>query len=70
MKARHSQMVLNLGPRLDARLSDFAGPSWAAIIAAIHDLLTGKWQRCFVYGQPDTGKTHLLAAACEHYTEQ
>ena len=57
MKARHSQMVLNLGPRLDARLSDFAGPSWAAIIAAIHDLLTGKWQRCFVYGK--IGRAHV-----------
>lgn len=71
MKSRdNSQLLLNLGPRLDARLTDFAGPSWAAIVAAIQDLLTGTYERCFVYGEPDTGKTHLLAAACETYTEQ
>ena len=66
----NSQLVLNLGPRLDARLSDFAGPHWAAIISAINDLLNGVSERCFVYGEPDTGKTHLLAAACEAYSEQ
>ena len=73
MKIRHKtndQLMLNLGPRLDAQLSDFAGPGWSAIISAIYDLLTGNHDRCFVYGEPDTGKTHLLAAACESYNEQ
>lgn len=71
MKTRkNSQLLLSLGPRLDAQLSDFAGPSWSAIVCAIQDLLTGTHERCFVYGEPDTGKTHLLAAACETYSEQ
>lgn len=65
-----SQLVLNLGPRLDARLSDFAGPSWSAIVDAINQLLAGRNERCFVYGPPDTGKTHLLAAACEASSQQ
>ena len=71
MKAReNNQLLLNLGPRLDARLSDFAGPSWSAIVSAIEGLLAGTDERCFVYGEPDTGKTHLLAAACETYSDQ
>lgn len=66
----NSQLVLNLGPRLDARLSDFAGANWAAIIEAIDDLLHGSSKHCFLYGEPDTGKTHLLAAVCEAYSQQ
>lgn len=67
---RHGQLLLNLAPRLDARLSDFAGPSWAAIISAINHLLAGDSERCLVYGAANTGKTHLLAAACEALSQQ
>ena len=71
MTSRYSnQLVLNLGPRLDARLSDFAGSNWTAVIAAIDDLLHGSSKNCFVYGEPNTGKTHLLAAVCEAYSQQ
>ncbi|PTQ89295.1 DnaA regulatory inactivator Hda [Agitococcus lubricus] len=67
---RSKQLLLNLGPRLDARLSDFSGPSWAEIISAIEQLFAGTIQRCFIYGEPNTGKTHLLAAACQAYSER
>lgn len=66
----NSQLILNLGPRLDARLSDFAGANWTAVIAAIDDLLHGSSKNCFIYGEPNTGKTHLLAAVCEAYSQQ
>lgn len=73
MKMRHlnkQQLLLNFEPKLDAQLSDFAGPGWSPIVSAIYDLLTGTHERCFVYGEPDTGKTHLLSAACQVYAEQ
>lgn len=69
-RAQEGQLVLNLGQRLDARLSDFAGQGWAQVVDAIDGLLTGRLTGCLVYGAAYTGKTRLLAAACDTCSRQ
>lgn len=63
------QLHLNIEPQLDAQMSDFSGPSWAAVIDGVRQLHTGLIQRFYIYGGAGTGKSHLLSAICDSYLE-
>ncbi|AOA57852.1 DnaA regulatory inactivator Hda [Acinetobacter larvae] len=63
------QLQLDIEPHLDARISDFSGPGWAAVIDAVRQLHAGLVNRFYVYGGAGTGKSHLLSAICESYLE-
>lgn len=63
------QLQLQIEPQLDARISDFSGPSWAAVVDAIRQLHTGLIHRFYIYGEGGTGKSHLLSAICDSYLE-
>ncbi len=58
------QLILShLRPRPDARLGDFAGDSYAALVAAAEELLRSGGL-LYVHGGAGTGRSHLLAALC------
>ncbi|ESK37842.1 DnaA regulatory inactivator Hda [Acinetobacter nectaris CIP 110549] len=63
------QLQLNIEPQLDARISDFSGPSWGSVIDAIRQLHTGLIQQFYIYGEGGVGKSHLLSAICDSYLE-
>lgn len=63
------QLQLDIEPQLDARISDFSGPSWGHVIDAIRQLHTGLISRFYVYGSAGSGKSHLLSAICDSYLE-
>lgn len=63
------QLQLNIEPQLDARISDFSGPGWAAVIDGVRQLHAGLLNRFYVYGAAGTGKSHLLSAICDSYQE-
>lgn len=63
------QLQLDIEPQLDARISDFSGPSWGHIIDAVRQLHAGLLNRFYIYGGAGTGKSHLLSAICESYLE-
>lgn len=63
------QLQLNIEPQLDARISDFSGPSWGHVIDAIRQMHAGLLNRFYVYGGAGTGKSHLLSAICDSYLE-
>lgn len=63
------QLELDLEIKQDASISDFAGPGWLAIIDVIRQLHMGLIQQLYLYGERDTGKTHLLQAICESFRE-
>ncbi|MEB3753478.1 DnaA regulatory inactivator Hda [Acinetobacter sp. MD2(2019)] len=63
------QLQLDIEPQLDARISDFSGPSWGHVIDAIRQLHAGLMNRFYVYGGAGTGKSHLLSAICDSYLE-
>ncbi|WP_111892125.1 DnaA regulatory inactivator Hda [Acinetobacter sp. MB5] len=63
------QLQLDIEPQLDARISDFSGPSWGHVIDAIRQLHAGLVNRFYVYGGAGTGKSHLLSAICDSYCE-
>lgn len=58
------QLLLNLRPRPDARLSDFAAPAWAALVAALETFLASPGQLFYLRGEGGLGRSHLLAALC------
>lgn len=59
------QLLLScVRPRPDARLSDFAGDSYAALIAFARDLLGQPGHRLYVQGTSGCGRSHFLAALC------
>lgn len=58
------QLLLNLRPRPDARLSDFAAPAWAGLLAAVDGFLVAPGGLLFVLGERGQGRSHLLAALC------
>lgn len=58
------QLLLNLRPRTDARLSDFAAPSQALLLAALSDVLRQPASLLYVYGEAGSGRSHLLSALC------
>lgn len=63
------QLNLDLEIKQDASMSDFAGPGWSAIIDVVRQLHMGLLQQLYLYGEQDTGKTHLLQAICESFRE-
>lgn len=63
------QLNLDLEIKQDASISDFAGPGWLSIIDIIRQLHIGLIQQLYLYGEQDTGKTHLLQAICESFRE-
>lgn len=62
--AATEQLLLNLQPRPDARLSDFAAPAYAGILAAIQALLDTPGGLLYLWGGRGSGRSHLLAAVC------
>ena len=63
------QLQLDIEPQLDARISDFSGPSWGPVIDAVRQLHAGLINRFYLYGGAGTGKSHLLSAICDSYLE-
>lgn len=64
-----AQLSLNLDIRHDASLSDFSGPGWMSIIDAVRQLHVGLIGQLYLFGSPETGKSHLLSAICESFIE-
>lgn len=58
------QLLLNLRPRLDARLSDFEAPAFAGVLAAARQLLDAPGSLLYLHGESGHGRSHLLAALC------
>lgn len=58
------QLLLNLRPRPDARLSDFAAPAYEELLMAIRRVLVEPGSLLYVHGEPGQGRSHLLAALC------
>lgn len=63
------QLSLDLDIKQDASLSDFSGPGWTSIIDSVRQLHIGLISQIYLYGDTDTGKTHLLSAICESFRE-
>ncbi|OTG68170.1 DnaA regulatory inactivator Hda [Acinetobacter sp. ANC 4470] len=63
------QLQLDIEPQLDARISDFSGPSWGHVIDAVRQLHAGLMSRFYVYGGAGSGKSHLLSAICDSYLD-
>lgn len=63
------QLQLDIQPYLDAKISDFAGPSWAPIIDNVRQLHAGLIKQFYLYGEAGTGKSHLLSAICDSYLD-
>lgn len=64
------QLLLNLRPRTDARLGDFAGPAYAPVVAAAREQLAAPGGLLFLYGEPGQGRSHLLSALCAEAESQ
>lgn len=58
------QLLLNLRPRPDARLSDFQAPAWADLLAAVDAFLAAPGSLLYLRGEAGQGRSHLLAALC------
>lgn len=58
------QLLLNLRPRPDARLSDFRAPAWAEVVAALEAFLASPGGLFYLRGEAGLGRSHLLAALC------
>lgn len=64
MMPQAEQLLLSLQARPPARLSDFAGPSHAGVLAAVQELLQTPAGLLYVHGAAGSGRSHLLAAIC------
>lgn len=58
------QLLLNLRPRPDARLSDFAAPAYEALLAAAREFLATPGSLLFIQGERAQGRSYLMAALC------
>lgn len=59
------QLLLNhVRPRPDARLTDFAGDSYAGLVSAGQDLLRQPSGLLYVHGRQGSGRSHFLSALC------
>ena len=63
------QLQLDIEPQLDARISDFSGPSWGHVVDGVRQLHAGLMSRFYIYGGAGAGKSHLLSAICDSYLE-
>lgn len=64
------QLLLNLRPRPDARLLDFAAPAYAALLVTAQELLATPGGLLYVQGEAGQGRSHLLAALCAEAEQQ
>ncbi len=64
------QLPLNLALPDTASLEGFVGATNAGPRAAVADLVASSGQRLFIHGPADSGKTHLLQAACQAVGDQ
>jgi len=58
------QLLLNVRPRADLRLEDFAGPAFGHVLAACNALLAGPAAPCYIGGEEAGGRGALLTALC------
>jgi DnaA family protein len=58
------QLLLNVRPREDARLSDFDVPAYAEVLAAARQLLELPASLLYLYGEPENGHRYWLAGLC------
>ena len=63
------QLKLDIEPHLDAQISDFAGPGWGSIIDSVRQFHAGLIRQLFIYGDVGSGKSHLLSAICDSYSD-
>ena len=63
------QLSLDLKIKQSASISDFSGPGWASIIDVVRQMHVGLITQLYLYGERDTGKTHLLNAICESFRD-
>lgn len=63
------QLSLNLNIKQSASISDFSGPGWVSIIDVVRQMHVGLLTQLYLYGERDTGKTHLLNAICESFRD-
>ncbi|WP_374294477.1 DnaA ATPase domain-containing protein [Acinetobacter sp.] len=63
------QLKLDIEPHLDAQISDFAGPSWGSTIDSVRQFHAGLIRQLFIYGDAGSGKSHLLSAICDSYSD-
>lgn len=68
--ATAEQLLLNLRPRPDARLDDFAAPAYETLLAAVRNLLAVPASLIYLSGEPGRGRSHLLAAICSEAERQ
>jgi DnaA family protein len=59
------QLLLNLRPPAQAKLTDFAGTGYKALRMAAEWLLTGDNTLMYLYGVQGSGRSHFLWALCE-----
>ena len=63
------QLSLDLNIKQSASISDFSGPGWVSIIDVVRQMHVGLLTQLYLYGERDTGKTHLLNAICESFRD-
>lgn len=57
-------LLSHIRARPDARLADFAGETYASIVAAGRAFVTSPHGLMYVHGHPGSGRSHFLAALC------
>lgn len=62
--AKAEQLILNLRPRADVRLGDFAGEALGPLLAACEGVLEAGRARCYLWGAEGSGRRELLGALC------
>ncbi len=69
MATQHPQLTLSVSVRDDARIANFyAGPNEELIQALQRQWTTSGDAYLFIWGEPGSGRSHLLQAAC-HYAD-
>jgi DnaA family protein len=58
------QLLLNLRPRPDARLSDFAAPAYEQLLAAARECLATSGGLLYIHGDQGQGRSHFMSALC------
>jgi DnaA family protein len=64
------QLLLNVRPRADIRLEDFAAATYGLAVAALRALLEPGATPCYVWGAEDTGRAALFAALAQEADQQ
>lgn len=58
------QLLLNLRPRPDARLSDFAAPAYGQLLAAATEFLASPGSLLYIHAERGQGRSHFMSALC------